>query len=134
MLVGLVLTDERGRAKTRLVTLAEAARGVAAPRRAALAVVSATLVLSWACAVPLPVCASGSSSRARFGAYEITTRARRARAYVSVASHAPPRPLACELLRNPALRERARVVVGMIAARSPLPRCVWRRILAMLLT
>lgn len=133
MHVGLALTDERGRARSRLVTLAEAARGVKLAPRSALVVVHATLVLSWACAVRLPLCPAGSTSHARFGAYAITTRARRARAYVSVASNDPPRPLACELLRDPALRERARIVVGMIAARSALPRCVWRRILALLL-
>jgi hypothetical protein len=133
MHVALAFTNERGASARRLVTAAEAARGVRAPR-GALVAVSARLVLSWACAAPLPACPAGSTVHARFGPYTVAAFARARRVYVSVLAHAAPsRPLASELLRSPALRARARAAVALLARRAALPPWVWPRVLLALL-
>ena len=133
MHVALTFTDERGSSRSRLVTSAEAARGVRAPR-GALVVFHARLVLSWALAVSLPLCQTGSTVHARFGKYTVSAFARARRAYVSVlASPAPSRSLASELLSDATLRAGARAAVGLLARRVALPSWAWPHVLRALI-
>lgn len=134
MYVALTFTNERGASRTRLVTSAEAARGVRAPR-GALVVFHARLVLSWALAASLPSCQPGSTVHARFGKYTVAAFARARRAYVSVlaASPAPSRSLASELLADATLRAGARAAVGLLARRVALPAWAWPHVLRALL-
>ena len=133
MHVAFEFTNERGASKSRLVTSAEAARGVRAPR-GALVVFTARLVLSWALAAALPACQAGSTVHARFGKYTVSAFSRARRAYVSVHARAsPPRALASELLLDPTLRARARAALGLLARRAALPAWVWPRVLRALL-